>query len=120
MKKQTPLILLIALYFSFNAYSQACGEGTLTLSIYTINGNKVKDISYEIFPASKEVVEKYTMDNAWESGKIIAGVAENDLRVDEDLTNKLNWYLEQSSISKSGKIITTLKFKTFEMGYFPI
>jgi hypothetical protein len=118
--KRHILLIFTTLYFTVNGYSQACGGGTLTLSIYTLNGLNAKKISYEIFPASKEIVEKYSQNDIWISGKIINGFSENELIANENLNNELNKLLQTSKISKAGKITTTLKFKTMELGYFPI
>ena len=118
--KRSFLLIITILYFTLNGYSQACGGGILTLSIYTINGEKAKKFSYDIFPASKEVIEKYSQNDIWKSGKIISGFSENELTANEILNNELSKLLEKSKISKSGKIITNLKFKTMELGYFPI
>jgi hypothetical protein len=113
-------ILLILLFFTLDGYSQACGGGILNLNIYTKNGEKAKEITYEIFPISKELIEKYNDSDNWNIGKIIIDFSEKDILNDEKLDNRLDKYLENSSISKSGKFISNLKFKTYELLYFPI
>lgn len=120
MKRQFVFLLIIALFISLKGSSQECGGGILTLNLYTINGKKIKDASYEIFPVSKELIEKYNDTDNWNKGRIINNFSENEILPNEDLINKLNTLLERSSISKSGKFTSTLKFKTLELAYFPI
>lgn len=120
MKRQFVFLLIIALFIPLNGNSQECGGGILTLNLYTINGKKIKDVSYEIFPVSKEIIEKYNDTYNWNRGRIINNFSEKEILPNEDLTNQLNKLLERSSISKSGKFTSTLKFKTLELTYFPI
>ena len=119
MKRHILLIFTI-LYFTINGYSQACGGGIITLNIYTKNGEKAKETSYEIFPVSKELIEKYNDSDNWHIGRIINNFSEQDLTQNEDLESRLHKFLENSSITKSGKFISNLKFKTYELVYFPI
>lgn len=120
MKRQIIFLFLLALQFSIKGYSQACGGGILTLNIYTLNGEKIKGASYEIFPVSKLLIEKYKNLNAWESGSVIGDFKETNFISNDSLTNRLQKFLERSSIAKSGKFKTNLKFKTIETVYFPI
>ncbi len=119
MKKHILLIFTI-LNLSLNAYSQACGGGIFTLNVYTLNGKEVKSVYYEIFPVSKELIEKYKNLNAWESGTVIGNFNETNFISNDSLVNRLQEFLEGSSITKSGKFKTSLKFKTIETVYFPI
>ncbi|MFN3754029.1 hypothetical protein [Flavobacterium sp.] len=119
MKKQALLIFTI-LYFSINGYSQVCGEGLLTLNIYTKNGEKAKKASYEIFAVSKELIEKFNDSDNWNIGRIINNFSEQEISQNEDLDNRLNKFLKNSKISKSGKFVDCLKFRTFELVYFPV
>ena len=118
MKRHILLIFTI-LYFTINGYSQACGSGILTLNIYTINGKKIKEASYEIFQASEELTERYKFPDSYGSGKMIYDFKENDITKIEDST-KLNKLLERSSIFRKGSFTSTMEFKTTENGYFPI
>ena len=119
MKRHILLIFTI-LYFTLNGYSQACGGGIITLNIYTKNGEKAKETFYEIFPLSKELIEKYNDTDNWNIGRVINNFSEQDLTQNEALESRLNKFLENSSISKSGKFISNLKFKTYELVYFPV
>ena len=116
MKRQTLFLFITLFYFSINGYSQACGGGILTLNFYTKNGQKVKNVSFEIFPISKELNEKYKK----RSSSIIEDFSEKDIIQSEDLTNELNIFLKVSSMSKSGKFTNSLKFQQAELTYFPI
>jgi hypothetical protein len=119
MKRYFSLTFTI-LYFTINGYSQECGGGIVTLNIYTKNGEKTKEASYVIFPLSKELIEKYNDSDNWNIGRIIINFSEQDLPHDEDLESRLNKFLKNSSISKSGKFVSNLKFKTYELVYFPV
>ena len=52
------MLLLIVLPFTIKVNGQACGGGILTFNIYTINGSKVKDFRYEIWPVTKKILEE--------------------------------------------------------------
>lgn len=114
--------ILIYLFFitsiSQSGNAQECGGGTLTLNIYTKNGEKQKEISYEIFPVSKETFENYKARGQYHG--IINKFSEQEISQNEDLDNQLSKFLEVSKISKSGKIFDCLKFQTFELVYFPV
>jgi hypothetical protein len=120
MKTQTLFLFVIAFIFSLKGYSQACGEGIVTLNIYTINGQKIKDVSYEIFQASKGLIERHKDFNSYDNGKIITDLSENDTLPTDSPNGRLNKLLERSLISRSGKLTNNIKFKTKELGYFPI
>ena len=117
MKRHILLIFTI-IFFSINGYCQACGGGILSLNIYTKNGEKQKEISYEIFPVSKETFENYKARGQYHG--IINKFSEQEISQNEDLDNQLSKFLEVSKISKSGKIFDCLKFQTFELVYFPV
>ena len=120
MKRQIILLFILALQFSIKGYSQACGGGILTLNIYTLNGDEIEAASYEIFPVSEQLIEKYKNLNAWESGSVVRDFKETVLISNDSLNTRLQKFLERSSITKSGKFKTSLKFQTTETVYFPI
>jgi len=105
---------------SFNGYSQACGGGILTLNMYTLNGKAIKEVSYEIFPVSEELIGRHNFQNSRGSVMLINDFSESGGLQNEKSNNKLDMLLESSSISRSGKFINVLKFKTTENEYFPL
>lgn len=119
MKRQVLLIFSI-LYFTVNGLSQECGGGVLTLNIYTKNGEKAKNVSYEIFPVHEELIEKFNNSDNLNIGRIINNFSEQEISQNEDLDNWLNKFLKNSKISKSGKFVDCLQFRTFENAYFPV
>lgn len=112
------LLFFAILFFKLNGFSQACGGGILTLNIYIKNGEKQKEISYEIFSVSKETIENYKARGQYYG--IINKFSEQEISKNEDLDNQLSKFLENSKLSKSGKISDCLKFQTFELVYFPV
>lgn len=116
MKRQTLFLFITVLYFSINGYSQACGGGIETLNFYNKNGEKEKNTSYEIFPILKELNEKYKKRNCG----INKDFSEKENIQNEDETNELNIFLKVSSISKSGKFTTSLKFQQAKLLHFVI
>lgn len=119
MKSRHLFLFLIFLTF-WNASSQACGGGILTLNIYTINGEKKESASYEIFPLPKEMRENYNYPGLWGIGCPTNDFWKNDIPQDAELTDPFNKILKESLIPKSGKFSSTLKFKTRETRFFPI
>ncbi|RZK14705.1 MAG: hypothetical protein EOO43_15980 [Flavobacterium sp.] len=117
MKRQ---LLYILFLLSFNGYSQACGGGILTLTIYTINGDTVKDVSYEVFPASEEFIERQNFRDISGSGIIITDFSESKNVQADKSADKFKTLLARSSLFKSGKFTSTLNFKTIETEYFPV
>ena len=109
MKRQFVFLLIIALFISLKGSSQECGGGILTLNLYTINGKKIKDASYEIFPVSKELIEKYNDTDNWNKGRIINNFSENEILPNEDLINKLKFDLDNLSFNLDKKK-TTVNF----------
>lgn len=116
MKRQTLFLFITLFYITIKGYSQACGGGILTLNFYTKNGEIVKNVYYEIFPISKELNETYKKL----SSQIIENFSEKEIIQNEDLTNELNIFLKVSSMPKSGKFTTSLKFQQAELVYFPV
>lgn len=60
MKKLKILPLLVGLTIFFcnsKVIGQACGQGIFSLEIYTLNGEKELDISYEIFAINRDSLE---------------------------------------------------------------
>lgn len=60
MKKLKILSLLFvftALFYNSKVIAQACGQGVFSLEIYTPNGEKELDISYEIFALNRDSLE---------------------------------------------------------------
>lgn len=130
---KTLLSLFILLLYQ-TIFSQVCGEGTFTFSIYTLNGEKDRNFKYEIFPVSREQLEKFHEDGLKRdpnysgskrlayTGTILGKVYADQLidTKNEKLNTKLQKLLEASKISKSGKIKAQLNFKTRENQRFPI
>lgn len=119
MKRQLIFLFILALFF-FNGYSQACGGGILTLNMYTINGKAIKEVSYEIFPVSEELIGRHNFQDSRGSVMLINDFSESESIQNEKSNSKLDMFLERSSISRSGKFTDALKFKTKENEYFPI
>lgn len=132
-------ILFVVILISQNGFSQACGGGILKFNIYTLNGVEVEEFNYEIFPVSKEllnekfyskVMVKENLDNPNhylfqkinETGGIIMEQYANEIieTKDEELNSSLKKILDLSKINQTGKIKSSLSFKTFELANFPI
>lgn len=134
MKKIISLLILALLALPSNGFSQVCGEGILTFSIYTLNGEKDRDFRYEIFPVSIEQLKKFNEDGLKRdpnhsgstrlayTGTIIGKLYADQLieKNDKELNTKLQKLLEASKVPKSGKIRAQLNFKTRENQHFPI
>lgn len=120
--KKTLLYLFFFSSISQFGNAQACGSGIVTFNIYTLNGEEIEDASYEIFPVPKQLVEKYKNLNTGRDsgGGVIGDFKETNLISNDSLNDRLQEYLEHSSITKSGKFKTSLEFQTLEGVYFPI
>lgn len=124
---------------SLNGFAQRCGGGKLTFNIYTLNGKEIDSFDYKIFPVSKELLkEKFYLKvvsevnladknyelfhSVNESGVIIAEHFVNEIidTVNKDLKKQLSKWVELSEISQTGKIKSSLFFKTHENANFPI
>lgn len=119
MKRRIALLISIVLVTTVG-YSQVCGSGVMTLNLYTKNGSIDKKAVYEIFPLSKELINKFKDTDNWNIGRIVTDFSEEEITLDKDLASHLDTLLVYSSISKSGTFISTLQFKTRELAYFPI
>ncbi|MEE1897574.1 hypothetical protein V1389_04460 [Flavobacterium rakeshii] len=137
--KRFALIFLFTFLLSPKIYSQRCGGGILTFNIYTLNGEDVKEFDYEIFPVSKELLqknfyEKLTLIDYKDcpqfsptkpvetSGRIIGKVFADQIIDNNDpkLNAKLQELLDTSAIAQKGTITSTLLFSTRENQSFPI
>lgn len=121
-KYLTILVISVIASFSENtpAKAQVCGGGVFTFEFYTLNGEKIKNINYEIFPVNKEnvynidsnlVYDLYrgTIINSEYVDRLINPAAEAAL--DKVLAIRGN---KKKGVVKYG----TIKFNTTELGYF--
>lgn len=143
IKTSKPIVILFFLLFQLftEAKAQRCGGGILTLNFYTLNGNRVKEFEYEIFPVAKKPLENYyqtmreqkidvdytLIPTMWETGIIInENTATELIDIKNDtLNNALIKMLDRNRMGSDalpsiGKIKSSLQFQVFENSDFPI
>ncbi|RYJ41372.1 hypothetical protein [Flavobacterium beibuense] len=137
--KRFALIFLFSFLLSPKSFSQVCGGGILTFNIYTLNGEDIKEFDYEIFPVSRELLQKNYYDkltiktykdcpeyslfkDVQKSGSIIGKIFVDQIIDNNDpkLNAKLQKLLDTSAIAQKGTIKSTLLFTTRENESFPI
>ena len=120
VKFLTIIILIIQGLYS-PVFSQACGEGEFNFEFYVLNGEKIENLQFEVFPvndeAFKAVFTQYQQDVFWANlyhGSIIeTEFAEKIVSIEKD--SNLNGLLTQSDLDNSGTIKGgTLWFHTYE------
>jgi hypothetical protein len=101
--------------------AQACGEGTFTFEIYTLNGNKLENINYEILPFNIDSIKIYSHQPRFDlyRGEIInAGYATK--LVDTSKVKVLDEHLAFRDNKKKGAVKDgIINFKTLELAYYP-